>query len=88
MRDPAFMQALRSWLTERGYLTLTIPESALSAWHALCDMEMDPAERFVLGAGLRQMPENEIALWQSSLQKIADEESSTKIAKPKSKAKK
>jgi len=78
MRSPDFADVLRTWLLEHKYHSLTVPASALTVWHLLCDLDLHSAERYMLGAGIRHKSPHELAAWETSLQDMLEEQQASK----------
>lgn len=56
MQDQDFEQALLLWLQDHGYLHLTMPLAAMTAWSEIQHMDLDQLKKYELAILLRDLP--------------------------------
>jgi hypothetical protein len=66
-RQPAFHDALRSWLASRGMSLVDIEEEKLTIWNRLTGLPLEPQEQFALLIALRETPRELLEEWQTCL---------------------
>ncbi|MFA6446781.1 MAG: hypothetical protein WCW31_00805 [Patescibacteria group bacterium] len=73
LKSPQYAQAFRLWLQNRGMMSLTLPATALPAWHLLEQLPFLPRERLELCAHLRDLKTEEQSKWIKVLEKLAQQ---------------
>lgn len=66
-RDRAFRAAFETWMMERGYCPMEVPDRLLSLWESLARMPLSRSERFAILLAIRLSAPETLAEWKSCL---------------------
>ncbi len=66
-RDRAFRAAFETWVMERGYCPMDVPDRLLSLWEVLARIPLSPSERFAILLAIRLSAPETLAEWKSCL---------------------
>lgn len=66
-RDKAFRAAFETWIMERGYCPMEVPDRLLSLWESLARMPLSRSERFAILLAIRLSAPETLVEWKSCL---------------------